>query len=420
MTRQEVYRVTNDHALNELRFIESLGDACLIVGPTRLVIAANAPAEQMYGRSTSQIVGSPITELAPLEERDTMLAEIATCNGTPRHFHAIQTRASGARFVGEFTAKACRASEPGTVFLLIREARSHDPEVLQDLALNTLMLNHVKDGIVCHTVAGDLLFANRAALSSWRLENLEAGQALGPFGWVASGQKPHIQELTDAILSDGEARFESHGTAAGGNEVHLEIHATVAETSAGKVVVSSIRDISERMITEEMVRYMAYHDDLTGLANRVLLESDLAHALSLSDRHGDLVGLIFLDLNDFKPVNDTYGHAIGDLVLREVADRIAGTVRKSDTVARPGGDEFVVLLPRLDAPSDLALIAEKLSHEISRPMHINDLNISVAATLGLALHMPGEKAEDFLIRADLAMYEARDRDVTGWSLYSEP
>lgn len=409
--------MSNHDASKELGFIESLGDACLIVGPTRLVVAANAPAEQLYGRPASQIVGSPVTDLAPHEERDTMLAEIATCNGKPRHFHAIQTKSGGVRFLGEFTAKACRVSEPGTVFLLIREARSHDPEVLQDLALNTLMLNHVKDGIVCHTIDGELLFANRTSLASWGLDSLEAAQALGPFGWVATGQKPHVEEIVQTILRDGEARFESHGIAGGGNEVHLEIHATVAETPVGRVIISSVRDISERMITEEMIRYMAYHDDLTGLANRVLLESELAHALSLSDRHGDLVGLIFIDLNDFKPVNDTYGHAVGDLVLREVANRIAGAVRESDTVARPGGDEFVVLLPRLESAPDLPLIAEKLSDEVSRPMTVNGVQVSVTATLGLALHQQGENAESFLTRADLAMYEARDRNVTGWSLY---
>lgn len=411
--------MTDQIAQHELGFIDSLGDACLVVAPSRIVTAANAPAAQMYGRPASAIVGLPVTELAPAEERDNLLAEISTCNGKPRHFHAVQVRSDGALFIGEFTAKACGVSEPGTVSLLVREAGSHDPAALRDSALNTLMLNHVKDGIVCHTLDGHLLFANRAALALWNTDNLEAAQKLGPFGWVSSGQRPHLDELIATISEVGETRFESHGTIPGGVEVHLEVHATTADTHVGRVVVSSVRDITERMVTEEMVRYMAYHDDLTGLANRVLLESDLAHAISHSDRHGDLVGVIFIDLNDFKPVNDTHGHAVGDRVLREVADRIAGTIRESDTAARPGGDEFVVLLPRLSATGDLARIAEAISSEISRPMDVNGTEIRVAATLGLAIHRQGENAEALLTRADLAMYEARDKDTDGWSLFAD-
>ncbi len=401
----------------EFRFIESVGDACLVVDASRTVIAANEPVEKLYLRPLDEVVGSPITDLAPPEESALLLAEISACNGEPRHFRVAQKRAD-ARFVGEFTAKTCRLGDADTVVLMVREVCSQQPNVLRDLTLNTLMLNHVTDGIICHSIEGELLFANRAALETWGMQSLAAAKSLGPFGWVPLEQRVRLTSNMNAILESGEARFESHGMSPAGRQTHVEVHSTLVETPAGAVIVSAVRDIRERMEAEEMVRYLAYHDTLTGLANRVLLESDLAHALSMSERHGDLVGLIYLDLNAFKPVNDTYGHAIGDLVLREVADRITGCVRETDTVARPGGDEFVVLLSRIDSPESLTTVARKLAEEIERDIFIKGIDIRISASIGLAVHEPGEDSDSFLARADLAMYEAREKGLAGWELFS--
>lgn len=399
-------------------FVDSLGDACLVLDPARTIVAANRPAETLWGRPVTALVGSSITDLTPEEARDGLIGEIALCNGRPRRFSAIQTREGDARFIAQFSAKACHASPAGTVVLTAREDTAGTTAIHDELTLNTLMLNHVTDGIVCHTLEGGLVFANRAALSTWGVESLDAARALGPFGWVSAGQETFVRDHMRALVEQGEARFESHGVTPAGTEAHLEIHASLVQTSAGPVIISSVRDISERIQAEEMVRYLAYHDTLTGLANRVLLESDLAHAVGMSERHGDLVGLLFIDLNSFKPVNDAHGHAVGDLVLREVANRIAGAVRETDTVARPGGDEFVVLLPRIDSEHALVEVARKLSDEVGRPMDIDGIAVTVSAAVGLAVHRPGESAESLLTRADLAMYEARERGLSGWDLFS--
>lgn len=405
------------HAMIEsatTRFIESLGDACLVVTVDGDVVAANARADVLYLRPAGTLAGTPIAELCPESERDAVMAEIASCNGKPRSFRAIQVDGEGGRFVGEFSAKACHDADEPCVVLVVRRAAENDVACEGDLTLRTLMLNHITDGIVCHTLDGDLLFANRAALANWGVETLADARRLGRFGWVSDSQRENVHATMQRMVEDGEARFESHGLAPSGEVVHLEIHSTVVDNHGERLVVSSVRDITDRMETEEMMRYLAYHDMLTGLANRVLLESELAHAISMSDRHGDHVGVIFLDLNDFKPVNDTYGHAIGDHVLREVADRLAGAVRESDTVARPGGDEFVVLLPRVSAPDALPEITHKLVAEIARPIAIGQTTVTVNASAGFAMHVPGEDAETLLTRADLEMYRSRESGVAGW------
>lgn len=378
-----------------------------------MVLAANAPAGELYGKPHLALTGVGISELCPAAEHDALILEIASCNGRPRSFTALQTRENDV-FVGSFSAKSCHEDDLDHVVLIVREMEQSPGLCESDLTLRTMMLNHVSDGIVCYTPEGELLFANRTSLATWGVESLQEARALGPFGWMAEEMRSGLAERLTTVLKQGEARFESHGTAPNGEPVHLEISSTLVHHGSDTYILSSVRDITERIRAEEMVRYLAYHDTLTGLANRVLLESELAHAISLSDRHGDVVGVVFLDLDDFKPVNDTYGHTVGDHVLRVVADRLAGAVRDHDTVARSGGDEFVILLPRLTEEGDAAAVARKLSEEVARPITIGSETIQVNASVGVAVHEAGEDAESLLTRADLSMYRSREDGIPGW------
>ena len=122
-------------------------------------------------------------------------------------------------------------------------------------------------------------------------------------------------------------------------------------------VILSLRDITERQALEQELRHQAFHDALTGLANRALFEDRLAHALAGARRHGRPIAVLFLDLDDFKTINDSLGHAVGDELLRTAARRIAAEVRVTDTAARLGGDEFAVLLETMDEDTDADAIA---------------------------------------------------------------
>ncbi len=166
-------------------------------------------------------------------------------------------------------------------------------------------------------------------------------------------------------------------------------------------------DITDRKRIEEAVHSAAQSDPLTGLANRAVFDDRLRVALARSRRSGSDVAVLYLDLDRFKQVNDTLGHAAGDRVLRHTASRLRACVRKSDTVARRGGDEFVVLLEDLRDREHAVAVVEKIIEEMRRPLSIDGREVAVTTSVGLAYAHAGVDGESLLKRADQALYEAK-------------
>lgn len=170
------------------------------------------------------------------------------------------------------------------------------------------------------------------------------------------------------------------------------------------------RDEATEALFESERRHwvLAHHDALTGLPNRILLRDRLEGAIARADRKGWFVGVAFIDLDHFKRVNDTWGHAAGDRLIRLVAARIQGVVRKSDTIARYGGDEFVVVLEMAPDPAGLVSAATKILEVLSAPLSIEGARCHVHASLGLAIYPDhGRDGADLLRKADFAMYGAK-------------
>lgn len=183
--------------------------------------------------------------------------------------------------------------------------------------------------------------------------------------------------------------------------------------------ISMHEDISEALAAQARIEHLAHFDALTGLPNRSLFFDRLNQATTLSKRTGEHVVLFFLDLDYFKPVNDTYGHAVGDALLRAVAERLMGCVRESDTVARIAGDEFTVILPRIDQRADAAVVAEKIIKEIARPFTIEGHTIRIGTSIGIALYPDDASTEPDLIRvADDAMYAAKRQSRNTYHFHS--
>jgi len=284
-----------------------------------------------------------------------------------------------------------------------------------DFALT--VLDNSLDGVLAHTLEGHLVYFNETAAAQLGYTHDEFAH-LGPYGWIDHDDVGLVASRLDLLAECGSLLFNSRGAPKDSSVMHTEVHARMVHTGDEDLIISIVRDVSERVHAQERIRHLAFHDRLTGLANRMKLEDDLRAALAAADRHDDLVGVIFLDLDDFKPINDELGHAVGDFVLKEVAERMRCCVREIDTVARLGGDEFLALVTRVAARDDLATVARKLEEAIERPIALDGHPpVRVTASAGLAIYEHGEAAEDLMNRADHAMYRAKQAGVSGWEAF---
>jgi len=195
---------------------------------------------------------------------------------------------------------------------------------------------------------------------------------------------------------------------------------SVHNALARRGLVAENRSLADRL--RRLSAYQALYDPLTGLPNRALLDDRLRQALATGRRSGTSLAVLFVDLDGFKLVNDLFGHHIGDLLLREMADRLAATRRQSDTVARFGGDEFVVICPDINTSAAACRIAEQLLAELAVPAVIEGVEHRLTASVGIALTGSGERSpgpETLLRNADTAMYRAKEEGRSGWELFDD-
>ncbi|NTV11966.1 MAG: EAL domain-containing protein, partial [Zoogloea sp.] len=179
------------------------------------------------------------------------------------------------------------------------------------------------------------------------------------------------------------------------------------------------RDITERKRAEELIAFQAYHDQLTRLPNRTLFKDRLDLALAQAERRQGMLAVMFLDLDSFKLINDTYGHSVGDALLRMVAQRLKQCLRRGDTLARQGGDEFIILLPDLQRAEDAETIAHKIVEALRRPLPLTCGEFRTSVSLGISLYpRDGDSAEVLTKHADIAMYRAKQGGKNAYRLFS--
>ncbi len=183
--------------------------------------------------------------------------------------------------------------------------------------------------------------------------------------------------------------------------------------------VAVFHDITEMKRKEEQIEHQAYHDALTGLPNRLLLQDRLGHAIKRAERASSLAAVLFIDLDNFKVINDSLGHAVGDQMLLEVADRFQDAVRTSDTVARLGGDEFVILMDEVSSEDDAIQLAQRLIHTMESPITIENRDLFTTPSIGIAIYpRDGEEAEELIKNADIAMYRAKEQGRNQYNLFT--
>jgi len=247
------------------------------------------------------------------------------------------------------------------------------------------------------------LAANAAALSHYGYSHDDIS-AMSLHDLRAESDEPAGAE---ADLFQTTVNTSKHHTR-DGHTIEVVVFSRQLDYEGAPAVLIAVIDITERKLAEARIAHMAHHDALTDLPNRVLFRQRMADALAHRSRSGHLIGTLCIDLDNFKLVNDTLGHPIGDRLLQEVAERIERVTRKRDTAARLGGDEFAVLAPDVKSPQELAALAQRLIEVVSEPYLIEGQVVSVGATIGIAVApTDGDDADRLLRNADLALYRAK-------------
>ncbi|MGE5095350.1 MAG: putative bifunctional diguanylate cyclase/phosphodiesterase, partial [Betaproteobacteria bacterium] len=192
------------------------------------------------------------------------------------------------------------------------------------------------------------------------------------------------------------------------------------ESGWAQRVVGVVMDITDRKMAEQRVAHMAHHDALTGLPNRVLLRDRIQQAIAHAHRAGTKIAVLFIDLDRFKTINDSLGHQLGDRLLQSVASRILVCVREGDTVARVGGDEFVIVIPGIETSADASTVAAKILEVLGNAFHLHGNDLHVGASVGISLYpSDGADAETLMRNADTAMYVAKDAGRGNFKFFTQ-
>jgi diguanylate cyclase (GGDEF)-like protein/PAS domain S-box-containing protein len=284
-------------------------------------------------------------------------------------------------------------------------------------------LDQTAEAILITDARTRIVYVNR---SFTRITGYASRDVLGKTPRVLhSGRQgaPFYAHMWKCIKSDGRWQGEIWNRRKSG-EIYPEwLSITAVKNGSGKVehYLAIFSDITLRKREEQELYDLATHDALTGLPNRHFFGERFRHAMVRAKRARRLVGLLYLDLDDFKPVNDALGHKHGDTLLQTVARRLTRSVREEDTVARLGGDEFAVILDQLSRPRDAAATARKLLQALARPFVLDGHKARITASIGITVYpIDGDGVEILLKRADAAMYRAKAECRNDFRFWGDP
>ncbi len=242
---------------------------------------------------------------------------------------------------------------------------------------------------------------------------------LNPLSWYDDeADIVRVEAAINDVFTTGYGEVDAPMRIKNGEKLFMHFTGSRLIMDGKKYFVGVGIDISGRKQAEEKIEYMAYHDSLTGLPNRKLFSDRLG--ITLAQRNQKIVGIAMLDLDNFKGVNDTLGHVVGDLLLKATAERLSASLRKGDTLARFGGDEFMLILPGLMVIEDAIQVAQKIVDSFRKPFFIENHHLVVTTSIGIAVYPNDGTNEGILLKnADKAMYQAKQAGRDRYQLYKE-
>jgi diguanylate cyclase (GGDEF)-like protein/PAS domain S-box-containing protein len=416
--RKQAEQALQESEARSREIAATLGEGLFVTDRSDMITFSNPEAQRLLGWTESVLLGQNRHELLhhsrpdgtpyPVEECE-INQVLSTGRAFRSHDEAFWRKDGSLLPVSVNAAPIIRNQQiVGSVvaFHDIVERKKYEQALTAESTKNAMLLRTASDGIHVLDTDGRIVLANDAfcrmlGYSPEQLQGMHVTQ------WDAQYSAAELQELITRLF-DQDQIFETRHRCRDGRMIDVEIHACGVAIDGERLLYASARDITERKKAADRVHHLANYDLLTDLPNRALLHDRLQQALAKARRDGARMALMFLDLDKFKPVNDTLGHNVGDLLLKEVAQRIQCCVRESDTVARVGGDEFVVLLPSIDDAHAARMVAQKILSTLEQPFQLSNHQLHISASIGIAIYPEHGEDEHLLTKsADQAMYAAK-------------
>lgn len=398
---------------------ENVGDLIAMLDTGGRRVYNNPSYRQIFGHEVLEAGSDSFSEIHPEDRdriKDIFRKTVATGIGERAEFRFLLKDGSIRHIESEGNVVCDTNGEVSKVIVVSRDVtgRKRAEEALQESEQRfRAIFENAAIGIARVSLTGHIRQINDVFCKIIGYSREEALSQQFSFQQITFPEDREISLARLKKLLDGESdsyTTEKRYLRKDGSVVWANISVSLLRDVAGKPLyfISAAQDITGRKMLEEQLRRLSNYDTLTDLPNRVLLGDRTHQALAAAKRDMTRMALMYVDLDEFKPINDTFGHNTGDLLLKEAAKRMQDCVRASDTVARIGGDEFAVLLPAIETGQDAMVVAEKIRHALCRPFELGGHSIRISSSIGIAVYPEnGSEEKALLNNADAAMYSAK-------------
>lgn len=406
-----------------LQVLEHIHESVITMDLAGYITGWNKSAEALFGYSAEEAIGKHILFLYADEESEHDALEDAFLERGGRELEVKRRRKSGEIFWASLQLSLIRdeRGEPMSLVAYLTDITERI-ENEKKLRLQAQIFEHAKESIIITNAERRIVSVNPAFTEITGFRSDEAqGRTLH---FLRSPRHPEsfYDELWRRVEEDGSWHGEIWSKRRDGDDFPGWVSISLVRNREGKVChyFSILTDLTERKRAEERIHYLAYYDALTGLPNRSLLYKLVDQALLEAGRNQQHGAILFVDLNRFKPINDTLGHLVGDELIRAVARRLRETVRSEDVVARLGGDEFVVALFDISKREHAGIVAQKILAAFEAPFVVGEYELMVGAAIGISLFpRDGNDTETLIRLADIAMYRAKSGGREGYAFYCQ-